>query len=116
MTDNDTKYQSEEVSIVKKGGKEITTRVRIYKEDDGNITRTTIREIKNRDGTILYETSVETNNSNNKQDLTSQPKRAEINLPTQTEPNIKVESVSIEKNMNVEPIKGILFSIHNSNF
>jgi hypothetical protein len=54
------KYNSEEVSVVKKGGKEITTRVRINKDADGRVTRTTIKEIKNRDGTVIYETNVET--------------------------------------------------------
>ncbi len=54
------KYNSEEVSVIKKGGKEITTRIRINKDADGNVTKTTIKEIKNRDGTVIYETNVET--------------------------------------------------------
>lgn len=46
--------------MVKKGGKEITTRIRIQKDDDGNIIRTTIKEIRHRDGSVIYETNVET--------------------------------------------------------
>ena len=67
----DTKYNSEEVNVVKKGGKEITTRTRVQKDSEGGITKTTIKEIKNRDGTVLVETNVETMNPNTSDDLSS---------------------------------------------
>lgn len=78
----DAKYNSEEVSVVKKAGKEITTRVRVQKDNEGNITKVTIKEIKNRDGTTVFETNVESMDlNNNPRNATIKVKQSEDRVP-----------------------------------
>ena len=87
----DAKYNSEEVSIVKKGGKEIITRVRVQKDNEGHITKVTIREIKNKDGSTVFETNVES------MDSLSNPKNAIITVK-QTEERVPLRLINNTNN------------------
>lgn len=93
----DAKYNSEEVSVVKKSGKEITTRVRVQKDNEGNITKVTIKEIKNRDGTTVFETNVES------MDLNNNPRNATIKVK-QSEDRVPVRLVNEKKTSFYEQI------------